>query len=441
MVKQSKEQALYTSHLQSLLQNVEPILEDLGYKSLIVFAGSEQFYFCDDTAMMFRLNPYFAYFCPLQGANHFLKIEIGQKPKLFFFYPSKDFWENHPHVGDYHLISEKWDIEEYEDVTKIWNHLSDPQAAFIGATSFDAKAFFRSVNSELLLTRLDWLRRIKSPFEIHCLKKANEIAAKGHKEVVKGFAKNESEFALYLRYLEATGQTSYDFLYEPIIGLNENASTLHYRSKNRQSVKSPLLCLIDAGATYLNYSSDITRTHINTKTPSLFKDIYESFTDLQKDLCQKATVTTSFKELNLEAHYGIAKILEQAGVFNVKGDYEFAYQKGLTKAFFPHSLGHMLGLQVHDVGGHLSSPNGSVVKTRDTKVRSLAKFENNQVITIEPGLYFIEPLLKMLKEKEEGKHVSWSKVESLMKWGGIRIEDNVVICDNDPINLTRAFLD
>jgi Xaa-Pro dipeptidase len=112
---------------------------------------------------------------------------------------------------------------------------------------------------------------------------------------------------------------------------------------------------------------------------------------------------------------------------------------GISSAFFPHGLGHLLGLQVHDVGGLQAAPEGGEIPRPEGHpyLRTTRPLAENAVVTIEPGLYFIPSLLSALKNGSQGRHVNWSKVDEFRKFGGIRIEDNVVARPAGPENLTR----
>src|SRR5690348_16042797 len=118
---------------------------------------------------------------------------------------------------------------------------------------------------------------------------------------------------------------------------------------------------------------------------------------------------------------------------------ESALESGVTRAFFPHGLGHSIGLQVHDVGGFARNDRGDTVPLPDGHpyLRMTRTLEPGMVVTIEPGLYFIEMLLAELRDKPLAKEIDWHKVEAFKQYGGIRIEDDVVCTEGEPENLTR----
>jgi len=121
------------------------------------------------------------------------------------------------------------------------------------------------------------------------------------------------------------------------------------------------------------------------------------------------------------------------------GDPDTLLETGVTSAFFPHGLGHLLGVQVHDVGGFMENESGTVIDppSGHPYLRLTRVLEENMVLTIEPGLYVIDMLLENLRGTPAEGHVNWNTVDWLRPYGGIRIEDNVRVMVNDRENLTR----
>jgi Xaa-Pro dipeptidase len=111
----------------------------------------------------------------------------------------------------------------------------------------------------------------------------------------------------------------------------------------------------------------------------------------------------------------------------------------LSAVFFPHGLGHYLGLQTHDVAGLIADADGTPIPRPEGHpfLRLTRTLEAGNVLTIEPGLYFIEPLLRKWRENGDAGAIVWEKVEELAPYGGIRIEDNMLVTDGKPRNLTR----
>ena len=118
---------------------------------------------------------------------------------------------------------------------------------------------------------------------------------------------------------------------------------------------------------------------------------------------------------------------------------ESAVESGVSSTFFPHGLGHGIGLQVHDVAGFQKTEDGGTIEkpSGHPYLRLTRSLEPGMVTTIEPGLYFIDMLLAELKQKPAAKDVDWTRVDAFRKYGGIRIEDDVACTDGEPENLTR----
>jgi Xaa-Pro dipeptidase len=117
-----------------------------------------------------------------------------------------------------------------------------------------------------------------------------------------------------------------------------------------------------------------------------------------------------------------------------------AFDEGITRAFLPHGLGHLVGLQTHDVAGHQVSPDGALAPPPPIypALRLTRTLEPGFVFTVEPGLYFIPMLLRALRAASPGRHVDWTRVERFLPCGGIRIEDNVLVTAEGHQNYTRA---
>jgi Xaa-Pro dipeptidase len=114
-------------------------------------------------------------------------------------------------------------------------------------------------------------------------------------------------------------------------------------------------------------------------------------------------------------------------------------EAGVTRVFFPHGIGHLLGLQVHDVGGVMADVAGHE-RSRPAghpTLRLTRMLEPGVVVTVEPGIYMIDSLLAAAHADARRAHINWPMVEQLRPFGGIRIEDNVAATDGAPENMTR----
>jgi Xaa-Pro dipeptidase len=194
--------------------------------------------------------------------------------------------------------------------------------------------------------------------------------------------------------------------------------------------------LIDAGADFNGYSADITRTYSFNESGE-FAELISELNKHQLQICNNLRPGIKYGDLHLDCHIRIAQLLSQFNLVSLS--VEAIIEKGITKTFFPHGLGHHLGLQVHDVGAGMTDQYGRLEPSPEghEHVRCTRKVEIDQVFTIEPGLYFIQSLLSDLSNSDNSRYINWNKIEELKPFGGIRIEDNIIVHHDDNENMTR----
>jgi Xaa-Pro dipeptidase len=292
------------------------------------------------------------------------------------------------------------------------------------------------VNPGQLINHVHFGRATKTAFELSCMRKASEIAARGHLAARDVFHGGGSEFEIHQAYLSASQQTEAELPYPNIIALNEHAGVLHYQHYDRHPPSQRLSFLIDAGGRFRGYAADVTRSYAATQD-TLMAALIAQLDVAQRTLIDQIRPGLDYLELHEQMHRAVAAILVDAGL--VRGDPEAAFSDGLTDHFFPHGLGHLIGLQTHDVGGHLASSAGGqkAPPARHPALRLTRTIEVDQVFTIEPGVYFIPSLLDQLRGRPEGSRVNWSAVSALLSAGGVRIEDNVRVLATGVENFTR----
>lgn len=429
---------MFQDHIQILQRQTEAILSELKLDGLVLGSGAPQIYFEDDQDIAFRTNHHFRHWTPLEGPEHLLILVPGKKPVLRVFKP-QDFWyEVKPLQNEFWMDS--FQIEIFDNTGDIWKNLPTGRTAYHGPDKAKAKECGLEVDAEGLLPRLNWNRVSKTAYEQQCLVDSTKIAAKGHLAAERSFRQGGSELDIHLAYLQATRSREIDLPYENIIALNEKGAYLHYADK-RDDVHNGKVLLIDAGANARGYASDITRTYATEDAPEEFRALLDDMILMQKDICASIRLHTRMNDLHLGTHERLAKVLidhkillgiDQAGVM----------EAGLTQPFFPHGLGHMLGIFVHDVAGRQISPDGALGETdpRFPKLRALRPLEIGTTVTIEPGVYFIKILLEPYRKGEFSKNFNWTLIERLQPCGGIRIEDNVIVLEDGIRNVTREFL-
>jgi Xaa-Pro dipeptidase len=161
---------------------------------------------------------------------------------------------------------------------------------------------------------------------------------------------------------------------------------------------------------------------------------------LEQGLVRAARPGRPYLEVHLEAHRGVARILADLRLVRVKADEALA--RGLVHPFFPHGVGHHLGIQVHDVAGRQADPTGTPAPPPEEHpyLRNTRTIEPGHVFTIEPGIYFIPMLLRRFRSGTDAAAFDWRAIDALTVFGGVRVEDNVVVTASGPRNLTREHL-
>jgi Xaa-Pro dipeptidase len=290
------------------------------------------------------------------------------------------------------------------------------------------------------MSPLDWTRATKTPYEVDCIREAGRLAATGHAAVRAGVAALRSERELHQDYLSAAGMLDSETPYGNIVAWDDRAATLHYETKRATRPDPGHVFLIDAGALHLGYASDITRTYARDGAHPVFRSLLDGMEEMQRQLVASVRPGTSYPAIHQAAHRGVAKLLTQAGVLRVSA--EAAFERGLTRPFFPHGVGHHLGLQVHDVGGKQVSPRGDRQESpaEHPFLRTTRDLAPGHVVTIEPGLYFIPMLLEPFRSGPDAAAFDWGLVDALTPCGGIRIEDDILVTDGGHEDLTRPFV-
>jgi Xaa-Pro dipeptidase len=267
------------------------------------------------------------------------------------------------------------------------------------------------------------------------MRQASRSGARGHLAAARAFAAGASEFEIELAFLEGCGLREQELPYNPIVALNEGAAVLHYQVLERTRPAAVHSLLIDAGAESLGYASDITRTY--SFADAEFDALIRGFDQVQQSLCSAVRAGVDWRDVHLSAHRLVAEFLHEADITNC--DAEEAVDTGVSSVFLPHGIGHLLGLQVHDAGGLLRAPEGGEIPRPQGHpyLRLTRVLQAGFVVTMEPGIYFIEQLLDAARGDARAARINWPRVEALRKFGGIRIEDDLAVTAEGAENLTR----
>lgn len=426
----------YAAHVQIQRRHTDEALAATGCDALAIYAGGHHMQFLDDQPYPFKPNPHFRLWTPLaDAADCWIVYRPGQRLQLVFLQPV-DYWYKPPQTPN-EFWTDQFDIKIIRDASEAKAHIASvARCAFIGEWREEFTDWgFTGRNPEPLMHRLHYVRAFKTEYELECMRRASRMAARGHKAAEAAFRAGASEYEINMAYIGATGQTENELPYPNIVGLNSNTAVLHYQNQERTAPAQLRSFLIDAGAQFHGYASDITRTY--SRENDDFAALIKAMDSEQLGLCSEVHAGVDYADIHLSAHRRIAKILRDFDVITAAPDEALA--SGLSSVFFPHGIGHLLGLQVHDVAGFTVTPDGKQ-KARPQGhpyLRLTRTLEPGVVVTIEPGLYFIDQLLEKARTSPLGKQIDWQQVERFKPYGGIRVEDNVAATTGEPENLTR----
>jgi len=432
---------LYARHVEHRCEEIDEILTELGYDGLLIHSGRPENRLFDDSHPPFRAHGPFVALVPLPfAADSLLELRPGERPKLWYCQPD-DFWHMPPEPPEDWLTG-SLQIETVRSSAD-WHERFRQQRAL--AVIGDERALGglldgADLNPPELMWRLDEIRTRKTAFERDCIERANRLAVAGHLAAAEAFRAGKSELEIHLDYLAAMGTDQDTLPYNSIVALNDHGAVLHYQFRSPAHPRPARSFLIDAGADWRGYAADITRTWTFDEHRE-FGDLIGAMDAAQRRLVNGVRAGKNFVELHLEAHHAIAAVLEQAGIVRMPPAEQV--ESGVSAHFLPHGLGHYIGAQVHDVAG-LRDERGQDLPPpeRYPALRLTRVLEPGNVVTIEPGLYFIPSFLEKLRGGAHASKIDWQAVERLRPFGGIRIEDNVLVSENEPVNFTRqAFTD
>ena len=432
---------LYTDHIRTVAARYTAALSDAGFDAVIIHSGTpKKRTEWDDQFFPLRPTPEFHLWAPITEPDCFIVFLVGKQPRLVWP-ENKNIWER-PAAPEATYFTSELDVSRAGSPDLAALEAGGKKVAWYGEDAAHASKLgfaAEAINPAKLVAALDAGRILKTPYEVACLAEANRIAALGHEAIRRAFEGGaHSELELHLAFLGATRQDDQETPYKNIVALGRNGAVLHHVSYGRDATRAGSI-LLDAGATYLGYCSDITRTWARSPSSTggsagtTFAALVLAMEAMQKRLVAQVAVGMPYAQLHDESHRQMGAILKETGL--ATGTVEEIDAKGITRAFYPHGLGHSLGLVTHDVGCASLRP-----RVDNPFLRNTSRVAAGQVFTIEPGLYFIDGLLSTLRAKPEGKLVDWNLVEALTPFGGIRIEDDVLVLDQGVRNFTREVL-
>lgn len=432
---------LYQDHLKTLQARAQQVLERHKLDALLIHSGELLTVFLDDHTYPFKVNPQFKAWLPVTSVpNCWLWVDGVNKPKLWFYSPV-DYWHNVEPLPQ-SFWTDEIEIVALKNAEEIAQLLPAQRknVAYIGPVP--ARAAQLGINTDrtnpkAVIDFLHYHRSYKTDYELYCLREAQKTAVIGHRAAKEAFLSGMSEFDINNAYLSATGHRDTDVPYGNIIALNEHAAVLHYTKLDHLPPEQARSFLIDAGTEYNGYAADLTRTYA-AQSDNDYAQLVKEMNQEELALIDTLKAGVRYSEYHQQMHQRIAKLLLKHQL--VKGLSEEALvAEDITGPFMPHGIGHPLGLQVHDVAGFMQDENGTHLPAPQQYpyLRCTRILEPRMVVTIEPGIYFIDSLLAPWRESKFSQHFNWDRIDALKPYGGIRIEDNVIIREQGVENMTR----
>ncbi|KAI0554112.1 peptidase M24, structural domain-containing protein [Xylaria curta] len=401
-----------------------------------------------DEPVHFRQRRAFMYLTGVDMADCAFIYDI-ETSKSTLFIPPVDpesvIWTGLPLSAEEALA--KYDIDTVLPTTEL-----NPQLARLGGANSKATVFaiaervsdtvtfleFGNKDFAVLAEAIDECRVVKDDYEIALIKKANDISSAAHKAVLENVHKAHNEYELEGVFIgNCMREGAKKQAYPSIVASGRSAATLHYVHNNKELAGKDLL-LLDAGCEWDTYASDITRTFpISGRFTEQSRAIYEIVLQMQNDCIKMLKEGVWWDDVHVRAHEIAIDGLLSLGI--LKGDRKEILEARTSTAFLPHGLGHYLGMDTHDTGGH---PNYSDPDPMFRYLRVRRKLPAGSIVTVEPGIYFCEFIIRpYLTDPKHSKYIDENVLNNYWDVGGVRIEDNIVITKDGSINLTSAIKD
>ncbi len=291
-----------------------------------------------------------------------------------------------------------------------------------------------SALGEELRFALSAIRRRKDDVELERMRTAQRTTAAAFAATLPLVRDGISERELQIELEAAAFRAGADAMgYDTIVGSGPNSAVLHFPPSRRRLANGELV-LIDAGGEHRGYVSDVTRTYpVGGQFSAEQEALHTLVRAAQLSAIERCVPGVEWNEVHLTAALVIAEGLVEIGI--MRGRPESLVESGAASLFFPHGIGHLVGLGVRDAGGILAGRRDQPPQFASLRVN--LPLEQGMVVTVEPGVYFVPALL--LNPDTRARHadeVGWDRVDALLSFGGIRIEDNILITDDGPEVLT-----
>ena len=408
-------------------QRREQLISKLKENEAVLLASHPVYYRQNDVPYLYRQDSFFYYMTGFEEPESYLILKKREPSSVLFVRnkdPKKEMWDGRilgpVKARELLLMNEAYGIHQFEeklpdllkDISYLYqartiNKMLDQQVdrVLVSEKTKDPESS-KQYHFLDVKDRIAEMRMIKTDWEVEKIKKACDITRSAHIAVMKAVGPGINERHLHGVFIQKIMELySQRESYTGIFAGGENALILHYIDNN-QVCRDGDLVLVDAGAEWEYYASDITRTFpVNGRFTPPQKTLYNHVLSIQKQIIEMIRPGLSFRRIQNQTRQLMLECFKKEKLLDPKSNIEDVIQ------FFPHNFGHLLGLDVHDVG---------VLKNGEKAYR----LEPGMVITVEPGIY--------VPKNKEG-------IPSEFKGIGIRIEDNILVTKNGFENLSQSI--
>lgn len=438
---------------------------------VLIQGGDDQTQYDSDTELVFRQDSWFNYLFGVKEAGAFGAICLSSGSTTLFVPRLPDeyrIWcgEIRP-PSDFKASYAVDDVLYVEDL-KQWidNSLNKENTAASGAqlhlmsgvnsdsgksaspADYDGINMLHDkglVKTSILYNLLAECRVTKSSTEIEVMRYCAYVASNAHVQVMKCAKECSFEYELEAKFQYEIYRNGgcRKCAYTCICACGPNAAVLHYghaAAPNDRQLLPTDMALLDMGAEYHGYVSDITCSFPFSGTFSEDqRSIYQGVLEAQRVVLQHMFAGTRWTDCHRLAEKAIIKNLQKIGVLKAEFSVEEMAEGCVGAVFMPHGLGHLIGCDTHDVGGYLPDSPERMPVPGLNKLRTARVLEVGMVLTNEPGCYFIDALLqKALSSPDQSKYFDTEVLSRFKGFGGVRLEDVVLVTDNGPESLSTC---
>ncbi|KAK5914951.1 hypothetical protein CesoFtcFv8_000589 [Champsocephalus esox] len=422
--------------LCSGLKNKDGVLP----RSVVVLQGGEQKQrFCTDTDLLFRQESFFHWAFGVTEPDCFGAIDVDsgksilvvpKLPESYATWMGQIFPKEH--------FKEKYAVDEVQYVCDIVDVLTNLRPALLltlrgqntdsgsicREASFEGISGFQ-VNNTLLHPVIVECRLTKTDMELEVLRYTNKISSEAHKMIMKHVKPGMKEYemeSLFQHYCYTKGGMRHTS-YTCICGTGNNSSVLHYGhagAPNEKTIVDGDMCLFDMGGEYYCYSSDITCSFpANGKFTSDQRNVYEAVLKSSRAVMAAIKPGVKWTEMHRLADRVHLEELLRLGLLS--GSVDAMMEVHMGSVFMPHGLGHLLGIDVHDGTERVNEPG-----LKSLRMGRLV--QERMVLTVEPGIYFINHLLdQALSNPKQSCFINGAVLQRFRGFGGVRIEDDIAV--------------